>query len=367
MTISEFLVETKKQYIDLLISSRIAAASDRATIEAKLKDFQHGNFSDQLGSAKAEIKVEGVDDHKEAVLYANRNLIATLENTTNVNDPALDELRQTIFHETTHVLQQNEQMDEYVGYLTPQREGYGANEAAAEMAEQLLMVEYLKKVRGLENAGLRNVTARENGLEFQAVEVTPDTFAHDSNQNVRAGSYFREVSVTRDALRKMGARETDFIRNSFGFKTQERETFAAEFSQKVGDFNQFNTDLTSMLVFERQNAGENVVSLDEYKEAATRINTAPEQSQPTINEYGEIERTGNEPETIDPSIPTFTPPEPHAQSTPRSENVNKIDLDELRRAKEELAAGANFQAEVEERLQRQRMEEEKREERDRQQ
>lgn len=147
MDISEFLIETKKQYIDLLISSKIASEADRATIEAKLKDFKHGYFSDELGTAQAEVKTEEVDDHKEAILYANRNLISTLENINDVNDPALDKLRQTIFHETTHVLQLNEQMDENVGYITPQREGYGANEAAAEMAEQLIMVEYLKNVR----------------------------------------------------------------------------------------------------------------------------------------------------------------------------------------------------------------------------
>lgn len=270
MNIGEFLAITKQQYADLLIATKIASESDRATIEKRLQSFCHGRFSDDLGSAQAEVRTEQVGGRKEAVLYVSRALVSAFENAKDANAPELDKLRQTLFHEATHVLQLNDQMDENVGYITPKREGYGANEAAAEMAEQLVMVEYLKSIRGLKNAGLVGVTAHEHGLDFQAVQVVPDTTTHDRTKAIRAGSYFREVSVLRGALKKMGAQETEFIRDSFGFKQQERERFAAEFSERVCDFDQFNTDLTSMLVFERQNADDALVSLDEYKEAASR-------------------------------------------------------------------------------------------------
>ena len=281
MEIKDFLETTKQQYVDLLISSGIAKEKDRAVIMAKMAEITHGRIvpeqarnerdeKDQrdLGDGRACVVIEDENGKNVPRILLKRENVSELESVSDVNSPALDKLRQDMFHELTHVLQYDKEYSRNVGYnIEDEREGKALNEATAQMAEQIVMLEYYKKVRGLQNAGIVSKPLIENGMEMTASNVVPDTTQISQGHSFSGGTYSREVSLVRSVCSKMGIGEKSIIANSFSFNTEAREKGLASQADK---FNKFCYDLCSVHL---HNSSEHrdLISEEEYVGAIKAI------------------------------------------------------------------------------------------------
>lgn len=375
MDISDFFKRTKQSYVGLLIGANILEEADRAIATERLQRCRHGIFAEQeeIHGLQAEVtREENEEGELEPVVLTTKDVEALINSKSDYNDPELDGIRQTLFHEFSHVLQMDSELSQDVGFVKSSMEGNALNEVAASVIEQATAVQYLKSVRGLQNAGIGQIRTGNNG-EYTATMVQPDMTQFDPTKPIKAGTYYREVSLIRQICDKIGVSMNDLASASFDFHQLKREDIIDKFEANDLFFDAVATNLNIVMVYNsRQSADDMAVTEEQYNEAlkalkdygATTLEQAAENSTPVdtnsfqINEFGEVVRGDGEPTqaAVNADIPTFTPPttpapEPTPTPTPAkpqqsNSNVSKIDPEELRKLREEMGIGQEPQADT---------------------
>lgn len=324
MNLGQFLNETKNQYANLLISSGLAPKSQLSDILAKLDTLHDGRIveNSELGGGIAEIITS--KSHPPRLLLT-QSISEDIYSAQSTNAVTLDNLRKTVFHEFTHLLQLNREFSN-AGFNKANEHANSLNEVAAAHVENVVMAQYYREVNGFENAGILKSAVTLNNQNYNIYGAVKDT---SKQQSLSASSYFKEISLTENIMKQYNISLNDLAQASFDFNQTQQKIIEQIGKEKFDDIC-FN--LETVTVYDRQQPGEKVVTDDEFKKAIEDLNKQTnndvkrENQTFNFNEFGEIIRDTDELTTtkLNNDIPTFEPPSHNNDNgiTPINDNEN---------------------------------------------